>query len=597
IHVTHSGIILNSHMNLSLFQVKDNEITVLYGVGGIAFHPAIQVANSSVFSPSTTNGIVRDNKITLAENASHGIQLLSSRGFIVWENDVECTYPTSNRHGIDLDGGSQNWVWENTINGISATSANGLYTYSPAGIHGRMCGQSMYTCNNVSFLNTGLFYEGANNTLLLYSNEMVQHNRGLLIQNGPIGAQNNTLNRWVSPGTNFSVYGAQIISTPPAASSFLYNSSINSYYLPPSINVSGWFTPSATVNSDFCTTLDLVTAKALIHPVATNSDYRIAAGDSLSDNFVSSVLYQSRRQLYKELLENNSLLTDTTIANFFTATQASNIGRYDSLEKFIDSLYKIDSTQQYVLDSLQDIVGGLRVLIALNDSIILSDTVGRQIPTYRQLNDSLWGLIEREYLGIDSITDTINVQRYNHAASLDESVDALIAYNDIERNLKSVYHIQLRSLALDTTGLDENIQGELEALIYQCPLEGGDAVQMSRALYYLLNDTIDYSDSCTETEFELRTRRTEPKKSLTPLFGLYPNPGTDYVTVSYQNITAQNLELKLFSVNGELLDIIRLNPLSHSYTFDVRRYSNALIICRLFGDSVNLYTTRLMLIH
>ena len=112
----------------------------------------------------------------------------------------------------------------------------------------------------------------------------------------------------------------------------------------------------------------------------------------------------------------------------------------------------------------------------------------------------------------------------------------------------------------------------------QCPLAGGPAVFRARSLYKLIDPNMHYNDdlACQQSGRQLRMS----SKKQFPV-GVFPNPASTEVTITYAIISEQLLQI--VDGLGRISMQFLLNPKENKTTRNISSLSDGIYMLRIFG--------------
>lgn len=599
---TEQGIFVSFHPSINKLQISNNSIEI-DNPGNFTsnIYTGIRLENCKYLgSGISVSTYIRDNTDITLNNASHGIFLRDCKGILIKNNTVNCNESAVNQHGISIDQCQGVLVWHNTVQGLQSLS-NIFNSNLPAGLYTTQSPNNGIFCNDVHTLRSGIMFQGASlMTNSFYANTMDNHVDGLNLITAPIiGAQTHQKNKWWAL---YSSYAAS--STDPFSqinSPFFVNTSAFSEYKPVSVSSSAglnWFVTDNTdptkATEDECATLDHIALEAAMNSPIGEVEHRIARGDSMSDLFVQQTIYETQRQLYARLRADTSLLTDTIMQNFYDTAGTGLIGLFDSLNRQAEALYEIPDSIKLLLDSLNTDAEEWNATLLLYDSLMVTDS--SMSFAYAMLSDSLQQLIAQHQETADSIGQLINEIRYARADSLQLFCNSISTTNSWQANEQECLSVELHTLAKDSFHFRRSTEEDLLCLSYKCPVKSGRGIIKARAIYALVDDTLNYYDDCTEADSTRRAMIKPEKQKQAPVFNLYPNPTNNNAVLAFENVTAGSLSVNLYNPQGVLLLTEKIAPNSTSYTIHTNNFNSGVIMVRLINGIETIYTNRLIVV-
>ena len=219
------------------------------------------------------------------------------------------------------------------------------------------------------------------------------------------------------------------------------------------------------------------------------------------------------------------------------------------------------------------------------------DTVRTSSPELTQFYQSKLGSPMHKLLQVRSF---IKAGKPDIARSITNAVQPT---NTQEANAKAIYDIilSLNSVRKDTLPADKlNI---LRDIALQCPLTGGEAVYQARVLRGKFDGLgIQYDDDCMKSDDEEDNARIGKDKA--PEFAIYPNPARTEFTVStdaeYLNGTAK---VQILNVTGSVVVEYTLNNDNTSIQIPVQDWANGVYICKITTDSHPIIIQKIVVQH
>jgi len=114
----------------------------------------------------------------------------------------------------------------------------------------------------------------------------------------------------------------------------------------------------------------------------------------------------------------------------------------------------------------------------------------------------------------------------------------------------------------------------LESIAHQCPFQGGPAVYIARALYKMINDSVEYNDDAV-CLLDGIYRSGKADSNLNE-FVLMPNPANESVQVAYINNEASIQSIKLIDIAGREIFNITLNDPFRSYNLSTKALTSGI---------------------
>jgi hypothetical protein len=577
---------------------------------------------STANPPSYLNTIgyydIDPNTITVKNGGENGIVLNGCKNIFVYQNQISMlntgiNTPTSNWFGINITGGDEtdqtkNVVQDNVITGSLAGQNDVL----PIGVNCNTISSTVIECNDLESMPVAAQFNGDNLGVTLRANIFNNYNYGLYFPGlGNVNPQILNCNHW--DGSYIS--GAYSLN--PDVNNFEVNSA-NPDETPPniySVGPTGWFT-SGIGNDNCCSGLK---DDAPFENQMGVMENEIAQEQYITETYPDPILYDAAKKLYTRLVQNDSLLSDSLMSAFYDSVALTNMGLLDSISRSIASLYVGDSLNNLVLVNMRQAILRLDTNIFSCDSQIISlnsflsnDSSLIDSSQRDSLSSMITQFVDTQQLALqdldsliaisDSLDQLANNIRYIYANQLSIVNNSIIPFYVWEYNMQTVYGIYLNTLALDSISLNDSLATVIFNIAQQCPWSAGsEAVYLARSMYSIMvNDTIDFVDSCPNNG----NLRSDPDKmtslrakdTINSSFNLFPNPTNNSVTLTYKNVQATNIICDLYDVEGHLLYSTTLNPLGNYYQINLSSYSAGILLCRVWGDGVPLFTQPVVII-
>ncbi|MFM9946947.1 MAG: T9SS type A sorting domain-containing protein [Saprospiraceae bacterium] len=450
----------------------------------------IQVSQSQVTQQRL---MIEDNIVTL-NGGGEGIRLLNTTGASILNDSISLTNGNVSANGIFFFGGSKNRVSESKVTGQDADNIGhfGISTFSSTG--------NVYCCNTTDETGTGFYFQGACvSPNKLRGNRMVDHRIGLqMTGNALLGLQEHTENEWLG---QYSQFGAQHLGITSVVnqSRFFVDTTLMPEFLPPSIfPTSGWFTPDTTSTTvTACEETDCTALQLL----GEDPDYkRIAEGDIITESFTPNILWQLKRYLYAGIAE--VTVTDTIISVFKDSSVYNTIGQFYGIDAGVKELFETDSVKIQALGENMEDLFDLFEDLAEKDSLLALSPEDTLLQNERL---AILDTLARKASENDTLALEILDARDLDSDDLLDDNDAITVQKIYEQNEKEVNAIYLSTIAKGAAVFSSQQLDDLEAIVEQCPLEGGNAVFRARAMLALLRGPAIYDDSLNcEAISELR---------------------------------------------------------------------------------------------
>ncbi len=568
-----TAIDLRFNDNADHLWVSDNEIHFGEFVSGN--FRGISAIQSFEQTGANNDSRIHNNTIFYnagANNATNGINLTSTADYFVTENDLFMNDNLVNINGIIVNGSNNTEISCNVVEGSDNFSAR----IHQSAITNVLGSDQVISCNIVDGTMNGIRMVGdAGLNVLIQGNEFNNHNLGLFYNQGVTNGQDRKGNLWLINPLNLT-WGA--FNDNPVMAQFFPN-----YYddINPSAPTGKTYKPATSTTNpyghdpfDWFEFEDDFIDNLTFHCLVNNDHYcdqfppcpgcpidiviheRIARDSIENAPYTVETLWRLKRELYRKLLTDSTLLSITLFEDFYNEMEASVTAQ---LEQLNGEQYEIMQLDQSIINNLNQNRITLDVQMAL---------LAEQMELYRQALDagadpSAYLLnIQNIRLNMESLM-TYNRNVFNIAdSSLVLTADNIRMVNEsiyssetIEENEQLVNEIYLSVLGQEQTVFSQDAIDQLEFIAGQCPLAGGNAVFRARAILSLISDNYVYDDVniCLQAGIVLRQ---SPKK---PTANLYPNPANSSVTLIYELPEGSNAELLLFNSVGKLQLKLPLN--------------------------------------
>ncbi|MBL0072637.1 MAG: T9SS type A sorting domain-containing protein [Bacteroidetes bacterium] len=558
-----TAIDLRFNDNADHLWVSDNEIYFGEFVSG-AFR-GVSAIQSLERQGSNRDSRIHNNNIFYnsgANNAANGIGLTSTSDYFVTENDLFMTDNLVNINGIIVSGSNKTEISCNVVDGSNNLNAS----VHQSAITNVLGSDPIISCNVVDKTMNGIRMVGdAGLNVTIQGNEFNNHNRGLFYNQGITNSQDWKGNLWpVTPvNLNWGAFSDNPIiasfspysydnSNPPSGLSFEpTTSSLN----PVGFEPPNWFQPGIDYTNEtfYC----LVNNHHYCDqfppcpdcPIDIVIHERIARDSIENTPYTAETLWRLKRELYRNLLSDSTLLANSLFENFYNEMEVSVAAQ---LEQLTGEQYEMMQLDQSVINNLNQNRNSLDVQMAL---------LAEQMELYRHALESavdpsvyllaIQGIrqnmesILNYNRNVFSIADSSLVLTTDNIRFVNESI---YSSETIEVNEQVVNEIFLSVIGQEQFQLGDDAINQLEGIAAQCPLAGGNAVFKARAILSLLNDELVYDDIniCLQAGIILRQI---PKK---PTARLYPNPANNSVTLVYELPEVSTAEFLLFNSVGML---------------------------------------------
>ena len=526
------------------FKVQGNTVKVLTNTtGGLGFS-------------SCSNGLIAGNTVLNANlnPAAVGMGFGDCFNLDIYDNDI-----FDLGEGIQIYGGSGNYIVENNINSNSGSAA--AANQSGVGVFisvNKFCGNttngqnflgwyfvgectpSELTCNTIEDAGTGLF---------LYANL-----GGTIPFNTIIGPQVNRGNQWT--GT-YSFIGAQNVATDDGVIGL-------SRFRMPALQIPSWITGAGGQSGDWFDdyTSDPIACNTAC-PIPSESPDDPGEGETLiGDNDISAskgeiagegMLWVAQQRLYERLMKYPEMVDDNTdVQAFYNTAATSSLGALYSVRMKIDSLERRDSVSYSAMQSLQ------ATLEAISDTLLLLKAAGpgsQQAAwesSIRALTDSL-AAATVQYYAQEANLDTLRKQEASIIAAQNDNISTTHWCDSLDKAFNALYlqnHLWLPS------DIDSADLAAIKSIADLCPLAAGVVVYAARSAYKRFVMTANWDDlneNCVGAEERSQSGAQTPKSG----FSITPNPANEYLTMLWEEPFTGEMLFELTSPSGQVTKRLR----------------------------------------
>ena len=493
---------------------------------------------------------IMNNPSIEAVNGS-GIVANNAKNVNVINNFVKLSGNTKN--GIELTGCDTSTVSCNVISGRYPAQ-----TYQNKGIYSRFNNECYFGCNFTDSTRTGVFFSGSNSGTKFRGNEIKRHNIGLVLDSSAvIDTQAHAGNIWTSIYT--SGYGAWNDNWQPNSnlflSLFITNPSLGATYNP-SVplgvpNDLGWFFYDTLGHTFECDGLLLCTDNpAKRSDGSVEIKEAIASDSAVSSAFVPESKMIAQMDLFKELKEDSVLRSSKTVfENFVSDKENNSIGYLYKTNEKLKEVGSYSLQQQSTLHLADSIMYVYLNEVQTLDSIAANDSTVDNL----QARELLMNNIQSQIIIKENIINQVqpdNVSKINQAVVF----NSLVSANELpDYNKKVVNEIYFHYLLQGKDTLSA-YSSQIFSVATQCPLTGGKAVYVARALMSLLNDTLEYEDNCTQNvNFRLQQNEKVNEIIKNNEIKIIPNPAYTFADVIIPDDYSGICKVKLIDASSRIL--------------------------------------------
>ncbi|MCB9287984.1 MAG: T9SS type A sorting domain-containing protein [Lewinellaceae bacterium] len=538
---TRLGVGLQNNAPAAKVSVADNTITVngsLLPIINIATGNGILVNDDD--EVPFEDAVIRANTITL--NPGFGGIMLNGTNSLTVENNPEIRLGHSRAlFGILVNGAQQDTIRENTVEGFSSAHANGILAIGAR--------SSVFACNTVKDMNYGMELRdectGTDINTNIFEPPL---GVGLLYANGGItGQQERRGNQWFGNANSYSSGFAAIHNgnqSDAQESQYTIHTSQQPFF-PPSFSsaFTEWF---AIEQGDFeeCALPGIEVEPEEISGI----EIKIAEGDTIVNAYPEAVVWDARRGLYSKLARDTSLLSlDTSLQAFYVDETSHLLQGFFEIEDGKAGLCYLNA------DERGQVVALLRSVKKVFFEISRVDSLYNLAPS-QELLDQRGGLLSTAdslltlAVPLDSLIRANRNARADTLVTANASLSTLASYEKDEQAVNDIY---LRTIARRDCGFDSLQQEQLQLIAEQCPSDGGRTVFRARGLYHLLHpEEVFYDEYLCQSEQRTGILTGEQPQRKEALFIVFPNPGSDFLTIRYEGVFNGHT-ISLFSTAGQ----------------------------------------------
>ncbi len=298
-------------------------------------------------------------------------------------------------------------------------------------------------------------------------------------------------------------------------------------------------------------------------------------GDSLTTEYVEEFLWQTRRDLYSDLLLNPSLQDSSSVMEDFVVHHVdSTYAQFAILENNLSNPYVEEMSAFDQVKSYYASIDSLFIQIRQNDSLYFTglssldslEVLNRNSELRLQI-DSIINLSKDFDILMRSAFEGVIESAYEYNLGLSGSS---LPYENNEFQLNSI-GLTMKLENRDT--LTEDEVEIIESIASQCIYEGGKVVIRARNLYHFyINDSIDFEDS-TFCGYSYRSAHhiAENQYIISNAIHIYPNPANNLLTLVYTGDTngGSSINLSIFDPTGRSVLNKSLNGTTGRYYIDI----------------------------
>lgn len=430
----------------------------------------------------------------------------------------------------------------------------------------------LISCNDMYWTTNGMLFNGETPGSDVRGNKMHKHRWGLHLGNtAVIGTQEVKGNLWYFPPVG-SGLGALNQHQDADLYPFTYIPATISggNTEPPSWSPQLWFQPTNIGSNyecepdgeaNYCSQFYAERCTGCL----TELDERVASGEIENNPYTAETRWALEGELYKKLDDHPELrAAHEDLEDFYNELQGSAIAAF----KFVDDaqlgLYDLDANvaEQLVLNRQQADALTVQIGAAIDALADPNLSIAQRAAGLVDLNGYRAALSQLIAYN-SSVLELASTSKTLTAENVKNTNAAIGTSALIETNQKAVNEIHLATIGKD---VDEFTVGQVQSLYDiagQCPMVGGNAVFKARAMYQLIDGSVEFDDVmlCLQEGFVIKSLQEQVVLAATIL----PNPTADHATLVLEQPLDEAGSLMLYNAQGGLV-------LQHSVPSDVKRF-------------------------
>ncbi len=569
---------------LSSVIVRDNVLNISTDGTGIRMENV-----NDVYSSPLLEGI-RNNIIKMKGGTQNGgILILNSAGLLVKRNDIDLSLSDNKLFGIKVDGSSNNAFSCNTVTGAGTANnqSKGFMITSSQ--------DNFYTCNTNSANHIGVQFNNVCNGTEFRGNQFLQNGTGLqysnmgMTQTGDQSWRGNTWDNgqigveFQSGGTGIPLSSRYFIQEPFSIASDLWPVNAPNY--------PDWFfnIPPQTNDLIFECPADLNTCDVddnFTNPgPCEENDFLMHVANGLTDtSFSGGIKWIAESYLFRRLVEDctDAVSSNATLSSFFNNHLNTAVGKFQAVAMGREELFELDSSKQQIFD---DYSIGLSNFI---DSIsIVDDSLGlanaNEIPGFLSQKEAYLQNLGAMAGPLFALASDIFDQQTTTAAQLKSENNDISVVDVFEVNEKTVNQVYLNTFAVGVSEFSPAQVVQLQSIADQCPVSGGNAVYMARAMLDIKYPQ-SYDDHTICTNIRERTGGNGLDDETVDQLLVYPNPAGREINLSFAPVKSQ-ATLILSDVFGRQIIDVKLVEGISNFNLQTTDLSSGLYFIKLYYDN------------
>ncbi len=577
---------------------------------------------SAILTSKWTVQLMNFNNLTLYDGAGRisrnqmyindqvgGLLISNQNSWSISDNYVEFSaHPRGvalSGSGINLQNSSYNYLHSNSIRdvtGVTYPATSGLVTSTSLG--NRFC------CNSTEGNFIGSLFQGACYQTQYRHTDMARHtfalrlpgsaNQGFTIIGQQPLIEDATNNNRFGPASGVAQNdGPDSVLN---ASKFFVTGQYPPHYpqqvVTPNGSPEAWFGTNGATPGICATDVNCPTP---VYPPGSRgeiepTDILIAQNVFGSIPGGAALQWEGERDLYARLKAHPEMLGQSPIVDAFYADReaGSAIKSFYTVETLVAAVEEVPADWAQALRTAVDSIEAIEAEAnAVLEALAGVGTREDSLDIYWQ-SQSVRQRIAPHVAEVVEIQDRLDSLRQARASAALPSVPALPADDVLQANRKEVLRVYLEVTASGATRLSEGQFEVISSIAHQCPLAGGSAVYMARALYQL-NEQKHFDD------FELCAiphERSTPVDSrpLADEVLLWPNPTGGHVQLFLPGISAQQqVHVRIADLSGRVVVEKTLSTADGNIALDASELSRGIYFCRVYTSGKALAPLKLMI--
>ena len=509
--------------------VEENTITMNGNPDGIAIY-----AGGSSFFPHS-GGTFLNNTIDLKEGKA-GISAVSANNIDIIYNHISMEQNPGAAYGISVEDNDQLNNTDNDVSGAGPEDANQQRSF-----YGMHSCRSLVACNYSNNTAYGFNFAGecsGKKSMAFQQNVIHNHNIGLLLGlppsngNAVIGPQKHHRNSWdgtyIGPG---ALHLGDIFIA--AFSQFKCDDQANADFIPDLFSPFQWFKNEMEVGMPlYCNRRP--------DGERNDQDENIANGNVYGTNDGGALQWLSQRRLYERIMEEENGLSNTAVISDFIQTAGSgDLSTFVNARKSAKEVFPVSESDRQTLINLDAAISENLSSLSILQRLVFDDSqpVSSQQQALSDVNIKRNNIAQRSnsrkilYSDIRQTGTSAATNASGIIAGLPETAVYKANERTVLANLMDIFAGYTNELTI--------LQKEtLHNIAVQCPLTGGDAVLLARAILASQSELpISYADDADCNQEQSPEERNIAPLKVTLLVS--PNPATNWLRIDHSTFSGQ----------------------------------------------------------